>query len=544
MAWYLRKSVSIGPIRFNISKSGIGTSVGIKGFRIGVKSNGRSYIHAGKYGLYYREEFDGAKQNVQTENQQVLDDIFDTTIFRTMNSTELISDSKKDFVNQLNQSYSAFRFDYLTGVISIIVIMLLCVININLMLGAILIGTVSTILVARWESRRRTININYEFENDNYSKYEQIILGFNYIAECKCIWSLLTSRKLYDTHESKLNAGASTIVDRLAVSAGKGNPPWVQANISIPVLKTTDRCLYFMPDGILVYDNKGVGLIEYTSLKITFDTTRFIEEFAPKDAEIVGTTWKYANVNGGPDRRFNNNSQLSICLYGELKIEAQDHLLLYIMTSKFDAPEKFDYSLSSIVINSGNTEIVGRAMPQNISFSNQDIEKKDFLNQYNLGSDVSNQVSLRKQLYQEQFEKVVVDSSDSWNSEMHNLLFNADILLENKKYEAAEVQYKKLLDFATSQNNCLYSSLVANRLKDLKNKIDLYTPCYPSAVFDIDMINAIIEDAKFYEAEKKYKKALSKYMEVRMYGIMYSSLPYINLAKVEIEKLKDIHIMD
>lgn len=56
MGWYIRKSVQFGPIRFNLSKSGIGTSVGIKGFRHGVRPNGKGYLHAGRHGLYYRRE--------------------------------------------------------------------------------------------------------------------------------------------------------------------------------------------------------------------------------------------------------------------------------------------------------------------------------------------------------------------------------------------------------------------------------------------------------------------------------------------------------
>ena len=63
MAWYLRKSVSIGPVRFNLSKSGVGTSVGVKGFRVGVRPNGKSYVHAGRYGLYYRQELGNPDQN-------------------------------------------------------------------------------------------------------------------------------------------------------------------------------------------------------------------------------------------------------------------------------------------------------------------------------------------------------------------------------------------------------------------------------------------------------------------------------------------------
>ena len=54
MGWYLRKSLKLGPLRFNLSKSGIGTSVGIKGFRVGTGPKG-PYLHGGRGGLYFRE---------------------------------------------------------------------------------------------------------------------------------------------------------------------------------------------------------------------------------------------------------------------------------------------------------------------------------------------------------------------------------------------------------------------------------------------------------------------------------------------------------
>ncbi|MBN2579097.1 MAG: DUF4236 domain-containing protein [Pirellulales bacterium] len=56
MGYYLRKSFRIGPVRFNLSKSGIGVSAGVKGARFGVRPDGRSYVHAGRYGLYFRQE--------------------------------------------------------------------------------------------------------------------------------------------------------------------------------------------------------------------------------------------------------------------------------------------------------------------------------------------------------------------------------------------------------------------------------------------------------------------------------------------------------
>src|SRR5438045_1824443 len=54
MGFYLRKSLSVGPFRFNLSKSGIGVSTGIKGFRVGTGPRG-NYVHMGRGGIYFRQ---------------------------------------------------------------------------------------------------------------------------------------------------------------------------------------------------------------------------------------------------------------------------------------------------------------------------------------------------------------------------------------------------------------------------------------------------------------------------------------------------------
>lgn len=60
MAYYLRKSFRAGPLRINLSKSGLGLSAGVKGARIGVSSRGKAYVHAGRGGLYFRKQLDGS----------------------------------------------------------------------------------------------------------------------------------------------------------------------------------------------------------------------------------------------------------------------------------------------------------------------------------------------------------------------------------------------------------------------------------------------------------------------------------------------------
>ena|SRR5579863_8488639 len=56
MGWGFRRSLKLGPLKLNFSKSGIGYSVGVRGFRVGKDAKGRSYTSASipGTGLYSR----------------------------------------------------------------------------------------------------------------------------------------------------------------------------------------------------------------------------------------------------------------------------------------------------------------------------------------------------------------------------------------------------------------------------------------------------------------------------------------------------------
>ena len=55
MGWYVRKSLNLGLLRINFSRRGLGASAGVKGARVGVDAAGKPYVHAGRFGLYYRQ---------------------------------------------------------------------------------------------------------------------------------------------------------------------------------------------------------------------------------------------------------------------------------------------------------------------------------------------------------------------------------------------------------------------------------------------------------------------------------------------------------
>ena len=346
MAFYIRKSVSLGPIRFNLSKSGIGTSVGVTGFRVGIRPNGKSYLHTGRYGLYYREELRGGKnrdkqsQLQEYDNNHSIDD-YNITKYDTASSKKLAPQSREELLRKLNDSYRSFRLDYLSGISFCILAYIVFQSSQMAGISTSVVSIIATTLVAYWEAKRRTIHITYDFEDDNASCFKKIISAFNLLASNVSSWSLVDSRNISGTHESKLNAGAGNLVNKANAQIGTGNPPWVETNIAVPTLKTKGQTLYMMPDGILVYDDRGVGFVEYDDVSINANTTRFIEEKPPSDAKVVGKTWLHPNKNGGPDRRFSSNHEIPICLYGELKIKSSSGMFIYLMTSKHDSPSNF-----------------------------------------------------------------------------------------------------------------------------------------------------------------------------------------------------------
>src|SRR6266540_2101532 len=68
MGFYIRKSFRAGPLRLNLSKGGVGLSVGVTGARLGIAANGRAYVHAGRGGLYMRQYLSGTSSGSSPES--------------------------------------------------------------------------------------------------------------------------------------------------------------------------------------------------------------------------------------------------------------------------------------------------------------------------------------------------------------------------------------------------------------------------------------------------------------------------------------------
>ncbi|MBZ5487164.1 DUF4236 domain-containing protein [Halomonas aquamarina] len=171
MAWYLRKSVSVGPIRFNLSKSGVGASLGVTGFRIGMRPDGSSYVHAGRHGLYLREEVGGRRGGNQPVSSR-LEELPPSQKFDAVSTRDLTSPGRKELIDRLNKSYKDFRLDYFVFVVAVVAFVA-ALFN-GSQLGMAIAGgagIVFGIAASVFESRRRTVKIFYDFEENDTSLF-------------------------------------------------------------------------------------------------------------------------------------------------------------------------------------------------------------------------------------------------------------------------------------------------------------------------------------------------------------------------------------
>jgi transcriptional regulator NrdR family protein len=69
MGFRLSKSIKMGGMRVNLSRSGIGMSTGIKGLRVGVNSRGKTYVSGGRNGIYFRETLSSGSSSRKQQNE-------------------------------------------------------------------------------------------------------------------------------------------------------------------------------------------------------------------------------------------------------------------------------------------------------------------------------------------------------------------------------------------------------------------------------------------------------------------------------------------
>ncbi len=324
MGFYFRKSVNLGGLRFNFSKSGVGVSTGVKGFRIGSGPRG-NYVQMGRNGIYYKKTWGNSKrgenkhnntQNIKKYNQNNYMPKSENEDLDEYSTEEICDSSSIELVEEIKNNYSKITLKWFS---------LLFIFNIYLFILAF-------IIFAYLDYKRKNTIIFYDIDEETESRLQQFYDSFDEITKCKRKWYILSKNYNFD---AKYNSGASSLVNREDIIIANKVPKYIKTNVKIPCIPVGKQKLYFFPDKILIIEGKKVGALSYKNLGISVTNGNFIEtEMKPWDGTVVDYTYKYVNKSGGPDRRFANNPRYPIMSYSYINFYGDKGFNECIMLSK------------------------------------------------------------------------------------------------------------------------------------------------------------------------------------------------------------------
>ena len=381
MPFYLRKAISAGPFRFNLSKSGVGLSVGVKGLRFGIGPRG-NYIHAGRGGLYYRTSLNSAGQkgrqpspsqdggagppsslpppDHQESVEMVEVDSGDVLAMRDARFSELL-----DEINSKQRQIS-YATIFGVGIGAVGLGILYAVVSGVLDLGsqvdlgkqvgvAVLLLALPAWAIGRWmDSYKRRTVLFYDLDEDAAIAYESITKAFDEMMSCAGKWHIEAKGAVTDLTTWKRNAGATSLMKRSSASLAYANPRVIASNITPPSAQFGRQSIYFFPDAAFVIDGKQVGAISYDNINIHGEDSAFIEEDSlPGDAKVIRQTWKYPNKSGGPDRRFSNNFQIPVCLYEFAQFSSSTGLNELLQFSRTGVVAPFANTIKNLALRMG-----------------------------------------------------------------------------------------------------------------------------------------------------------------------------------------------
>lgn len=339
MGFRFRKSIKLGSgFKINLSKSGIGYSWGIKGFRLTKTAKGKSRATASipGTGISFSTETGTKKKNVYNpvENSLKTEDLDYSNYGEIENidtnfSKNLLTKEYKAFLSSINKR-RLFDYVLLSLAIAFLIIPpaeLVCLI---------------LFLVSRLCFR---INLDYEFSDDCFEKYNSYLEQWKKVAKSRFVWNVTKTASVLNL---KKLGNSNSAVKRKRTWISFRSPWWIKVNVKFPVLNLINQRIILLPDKVLVI-KIGTGAIPIQKVDFDIYAVGYMEpqKIFLNDAELVKKQWVYTNKNGEPDKRYKNNIQLPVYKYGMIKATSESGLNFEIMISKESVLDDFDKSLKA-----------------------------------------------------------------------------------------------------------------------------------------------------------------------------------------------------
>lgn len=349
MPFYIRKSLSVGPVRFNLSKSGIGVSVGVRGLRLGSGARG-NYVHAGRHGIYYRKTLPGKPIASATwfkdltdapGPSQTLSGSVDSPDHVALNlhqiesgnALQMVDSTSESLLRELNQKRKRQSiWPWLLGATCLVAYLVsLSVAPAWMWIAIALAGGLATLWRYEKDQVEHSVVLMYDIEEEAKAPLQMLCAVFEKLASAGAIWHVhaepvIASGRLGHSFSSKMSRS------RTSPAIGTG-PTRLRTNIPVPKIAVGLQTLHFLPDHVLVEAPEGYGAVKYSNLTISLEQERVVEQdVPPSDARVVASMWKHVADSGERDGRTKHNRRLPVVMYERVHLKSASGLneLLHI----------------------------------------------------------------------------------------------------------------------------------------------------------------------------------------------------------------------
>lgn len=304
MGFRFRKSIKLGGgFRINLSKSGIGYSWGVPGYRITKTATGRTRntYSIPRTGLSYIQENNTCpkrKDNLSKEKTN-----FVANEFTNIESAEI-----DNFVSEQYQEVIILKMIKLNKFSNWLLVSLILSHN-PVFLILSLIGIAIKIYIYNYGK----VVLHYNFDEYSKEKYENESKAWLSLNNAKGLWQIIQTVSVIN---QKSNAGASKNINTMSIKVLKKTPFYLKTNVDVFQINLKKKNLIILSDKIIIMRDKKIGIIDYKDINIKVSPVEIIEvNQVPSDAKIVNYTWLYVNKDGTPDKRYKHPPMALMCIY-------------------------------------------------------------------------------------------------------------------------------------------------------------------------------------------------------------------------------------
>lgn len=251
MGFRYRKSINLGGgFRINLSKSGIGYSWGVKGYRVTKTAKGTTRTTASipGTGISYVHETGKANNRSSQRNtnpgQQPVPAIdnnhYDTQNIVNSVATEMVSEGLEAMLASASRALKLKK----TATVGFWITLIIGFANpVFLVLAAIFAA------MFIYVKTKGMIDLDYDIEADQQSLVDSRMNPMIKITECSKVWRIMQTSKVIDR---KYSGGASNTVNRTACAASTKAPFPFRANVKVAAFKVKKETLLFLPDKLFI----------------------------------------------------------------------------------------------------------------------------------------------------------------------------------------------------------------------------------------------------------------------------------------------------